>query len=259
MAIKGKKKSQARGSQARRRPAAAPRVAAARRTHVPWYRTPGGRVGAAIGIAVIFGLIVGGVALSRRDDQANAALQEQMKTYTSDIERLVGELQDPVTELASMPTGVAGEEELQNLKDSVKKWRKALSDVQSVAFSLGPPPDTENANRLFLHAIGLYIGSVDTYELASQTEDVDVQSKIMGRAAFERGQANEAFLTAIAVLDEARDELDMTSSGLEAPGAAPAPAPEETSITLPPAETPGAQIGTETNQDGGDKPKKGKN
>ncbi|MFN2389188.1 MAG: hypothetical protein ABR575_06220, partial [Actinomycetota bacterium] len=46
MAIKGKKKSQSRGSQGQRRPAAAPRPTYAPRRATRWYQTPAGRLAA---------------------------------------------------------------------------------------------------------------------------------------------------------------------------------------------------------------------
>ena len=49
MALKGKKKSQSRGSEGRRHPAAAPRAVYSSRAHEPWYRTATGASGCRTG------------------------------------------------------------------------------------------------------------------------------------------------------------------------------------------------------------------
>ena len=56
MAIKGKKKSQSRGSQGQRRPAAAPRPVYTGRRHTPWYKTTEGRLIGGMLIAVVVGV-----------------------------------------------------------------------------------------------------------------------------------------------------------------------------------------------------------
>ncbi|MDQ3957514.1 MAG: hypothetical protein M3273_04245, partial [Actinomycetota bacterium] len=58
MAIKGKKKSQSRGSQGLRRPAAAPRPVYTGRRHTPWYKTTEGRLIGGILAAALIGIAI---------------------------------------------------------------------------------------------------------------------------------------------------------------------------------------------------------
>ena len=81
MAIKGKKKSQSRGSQGVRRPAAAPRPTVSARRKTSWWRTRDGLLIGGIFLVVAIGVVVWLVISAQ--DRAEQREQEQATLETA--------------------------------------------------------------------------------------------------------------------------------------------------------------------------------
>src|SRR5688500_9413392 len=122
MALKRKKKSRARGSQARRRPASAPRPAYGSREKPPWYQTTQGMV---IGFLVIVTLVIfvwWWVADSRSESQARSFQREELQSYTSDLRTLIQNLTPTASEISA--SGTLSDKELE---ESAKAWKDQLA------------------------------------------------------------------------------------------------------------------------------------
>jgi hypothetical protein len=263
MAIKGKKKSQKKGGQAKRRPAAAPRQTGPVRRPLPWYKTSAFRVSALVVLAVIAGIVIVLVQNARDDAQALEKRQESLDEYTGDIRALVQDVRPQVTAMAAVPPGEIPEDQLAKLKKDSQRWAadltKAQADVQTVAQAKG----VENVTPLYAQALQLYASAAGAYQLALNLEGPD-QAQALATAAEIKGQAGALWNQATALLDEARAEAEMEPSGLTppdpaatggAPGQPPIPgAPGQPPIPggggvppvpgaeIPPGEIPGGEI-----------------
>ncbi|HYO61272.1 MAG TPA: hypothetical protein VEU29_05185, partial [Actinomycetota bacterium] len=111
MAIKGKKKSQQRGSQGQRRPAAAPRPVYTGRKHTPWYKTNEGRLIGGLLIAVILGVTIWLVADAQNKSKERTATRESLEQYVKTVRSFTNAL-GPVAEERGGVTPEAGAEGL---------------------------------------------------------------------------------------------------------------------------------------------------
>ncbi len=256
MAIKGKKKSQSRGSQARRRPAAAPRPSyATGGPKLPWYKTPGGQVAAGVGLALIAGLIVWAFATVRSGAADREGQQDAVEKYTGEIKVAAQLMNADVAEMNAIPLDAATLPE--DLDKDVKLWNKAFTNALTQVSQMIPPPELEEANQLFGQAIQMYMSAADGYELAAKTEDTEAASALLAQFSKQRDQAAGIWQTAIAVLDRERDDLEMTSSRLTPPGMGAVPQPsgsplDTTQIEVPPIDE-GSGEGSGGGGDGGGK------
>ena len=244
MALKGKKKSRSRGSQARRRPGAAPRptLGAARRP--PWSRTTTGRIAAGVVGLAVLGVIVWAVTSSRADAERLADRQRAVNNYTSDVRGLLQTLIPPASEIgtaASIPPA--------QLVQRAKTWDKAFTQAQSEMSTAVAPKGLEAVNRLVLQSILLYVSAGDTYELAVEVEG-GPKRRLQTQANVQWTSANSVFDAAIAILDDERAEADLSASTLQSPGTAPpsGPAQGNTSTTIDTSD-PGGGDGSK--KDGG--------
>ncbi|MDQ3941389.1 MAG: hypothetical protein M3238_08570, partial [Actinomycetota bacterium] len=200
MALKGKKKSRARGSQARRRPGAAPRPAAAARRRPPWYRTSGGRIAAAMLSILLIGLIVWPISNSRSEARELEERQQALNDYSDGLRGLLQVLTPPVAELSTAPQMEAG-----RLDKELKAWKQAFSAAQGQLEQIDAPEGLRATNRLVLQSILLYISAGDTYGLSADLAGRDRQ-RLQAQAAIQLTTANDVFLSGIEVLDAARAE-----------------------------------------------------
>ena len=217
MAIKGKRKSQARGSQARRRPAAAPRpVAVARRT--PWYRTTAGKVLAGIVLAVIVGVVWWSIA--RAQDRADALELRQgaLETYTRNIQGLLQRVRPPAQAMSNVSG--APDKAVRGLREHAAGWAKSLEKAKTEAARTFAGPSTITAHGLFRSAIDGYLSAAKTYGLAARAKG-PLQVNALARAAEQRDAAANVWLGAIQVLDQARESADLGASNLGVPSEPP--------------------------------------
>ena len=224
MAIKGKKKSQTRGSQARRRPATAPRAAGGTRP-APWYHTTSGRVMLAVVGAVVLGGVMWAVANAQASARDLRQRQRALDQFTGQI-RAVLDMMNPVTaEMATVPETAAGPDVVKLQKDTTT-WLKSLQQVRTQLSGIPVLPSVETASRVFASSVEQYVAAANAYQLAATVER-DVQRKALVQAAAQRDQAAALWLTAVDALDRARSAAELGPSALQPPVVMPPqPAPE---------------------------------
>lgn len=228
MAIKGKKKSQTRGSQARRRPASAPRPTYAARAHEPWHRTPGGQVTLGVVLALLFGLGSWAFLAARSNAREADEQRAQLERYTSDLRGLVQALNGPVGEMSAIPLEPTPEV-VEDLATAPDAWTQQLTKADETTLQINPPAEVSAVHPLFSRMVALYSSAAGTYSLVPGA-DGRLQARLMRSAGEVRDHATGLFFAAVALLDAARLELDMGSSRLEppqppAPTAQPVPTP----------------------------------
>lgn len=223
MALKGKKKSRARGSQARRRPAAAPRPTYGGREKPRWYQTTAGLViGFLVATAVII-FVWWFVADSRSETQAREDERAALQTITGDLRSVIARLTPLTAELATA-TGLGDKE----LADKVDGWNEQLSGIQTSLSELSAPEDLSALGGVISQSTLLYGQAIDGYGSLPGLEG-KAREALSSSAASSFNAANNLFAVAIQFLDQARSEADLSASGLTAPASEPpAPAPEPT-------------------------------
>ena len=233
MALKGKKKSRARGSQAKRRPAAAPRPTYGGRDKARWYQTTPGLV---IGFLVIASLVIftwWWIADNRSETRAREAQVEEIQAFTADLRSLF----QTMTPLMSEIQGAGLLNDI-DLFQNTKAWKKQLPQVESASAAVVPPTQLASTASLISQSFLLVSESIDLYAstLDLQGDERDTVSD-SASATFQASTVSLSVL--IGLIDQERTELDLPPSGLVAPGTQPLPEP-----------TPEATQGTETQ--GGD-------
>ena len=224
MAIKGKKKSQTRGSHARRRPASAPRsMAAAPRRR--WYETDRGRTVAAVVVALV--VVAAWVAVTRAQSRAEdlERVQAAVDSYTDEVRGVLQTVRAPAQDMAEIPSE-ADPRTLERVADEVPSWLEALTRARAAAGRLAPTPATANANRLFVQSIDLYLAAAETYALVGEV-DREFAGDVLTRAAEQRDAAANVWSSATTAVDTERARIDLGASGLgvpSAPTSAPQPA-----------------------------------
>ena len=230
MALKGKKKSQSRGSQGRRRPAAAPRAAYASRAKQPWYGTTAGRAVAALVLVIAIIAIVAFV--QSRPNTANLTQrQNALDQYTGDIRGLLQGITPAAVAENSVPNKLSAKD-AKKLVTKSQSWTTQLTKAQqSVGGVTAPTPSTQSANVLFVESIQLYSQAATIYGLASSTSPA-VQPRMLASGANLRNQATALWQEGINILDQARTQAKMVPSqlriptaGAVAPPSPPAPSP----------------------------------
>lgn len=234
MAIKGKKKGQARGSQGQRRPATAPRPTSSYvpRRKVAWYQTSLGR-----GVAIVFGLVAVGViwyVVSQAQTRAQELeeRQEAVEEYTGTVRSALQPLADTVAQMGQVPPS-ADERVLAEVKKNVKAWNRALDQGDAALAGLFPPEGVTPINALFVQGIGLFGTAAETYGLAADAEGGETVTALMQQAGELRDRANAVIAGAIGALDSLRAELELDPSGLQDPAEAAQPQQTALPTSLP--------------------------
>lgn len=229
MAIKGKKKPPSRGSQARRRPATAPRPTITPRTP-PWYTSQLAKLTfAVIGVVLLGALIAAG--LNARS--AAAELEERQETladYTSDVRSLLQQVRAPASEMTQAPM-TTDDADLKALEENAERWGEQLQEASTGATGLTPPPDAAATNRLFVEAIASYRGAAETYALVDDVPGGDAELVLL-RAIEQRDRGTAIWEAATEVLNEERGDAELDPSAIGVPTST-APA------TLPASPPPG--------------------
>ena len=227
MALKGKKKARRRGSQARRRPAAPPRPTYGGREKRRWYQTTSGLVLGFIVIAAVAIFVIWRVADSRSDAQALETSQNELQDYTSRIRATTQSLDEIVGEIAS-----AGQLKDDELAEKIKPWKDELATAQTGLSQALPPADLETANGLITQSVLLYVQAVEQYELLADLEG-NAREQLASEAARSVSTATTIFQSAVALIDDARDEAELGASGLTPPGSPAGGLPSGTEIEVP--------------------------
>lgn len=229
MAIKGKKKSQSRGSQGQRRPAAAPRPVYTGKKKTPWYKTTEGRLIGGLILAVVVGVSIWVIADAQNKSKERTQQREALESYASSVRSFATTI-GPVAEEMSLVA--PADPNLEALADDSKKWTQDLTAAQAQIATLQPPDEAEVANNLFQQSLSSYTSAARTFESVSRAEG-DLQNELLGQAIEEREQAAALFGLAVDALDERLIDVDGKLSNLQVP--------EGTAPVQPPAgETPPA-------------------
>jgi hypothetical protein len=244
MAVKGKKKSQSRGSQGRRRPAQAPRAVYGGRSHQPWYRSTASRVVAALVLLVALLAIV--LVVRSGSDQGNLTQrQNALDQYTGDVRALLQTITPAATDEDGVPNKLTTPE-TKALETQSKSWQVQLLKAQQTAGNVtAPTPGTQSANIIFGESIQLYSQAATIFGLAPSTSS-SVQVKMLASAASLRDQATALWQEGVNVLDQARSATKMTPSQLRIPtaGAVAPPSPS-------PAASPSSSSGKHKKKNNG--------
>lgn len=213
MALKGKKKASKRGSQARRRPAAPPRPTYGGPDKRRWYQTTSGLVIAFVVVAVTAILVIWFVSNSRSDAAALETTQTELQDYTSSLRSTTQSITPIVQDLAA-----AGELDDAAIEKDSKKWKNELATAQTTLSQALPPEDLIPVNAMFLQAFLLYAQSAEQYALLPELEG-NVRDRVAAQASTTHQAAGNVFTNAIQLLDDAREDAELSASGLTAPGA----------------------------------------
>lgn len=218
MAIKGKKKSQSRGSQARRRPAAAPRAIAVRQ-RTPWYRTPQGRAAIVVFLLIVIGVVTGLILHAKSNSSKLADRQDVVERYTGSVRSLLQTMTPAGSEMATAATDPNDAASILALKKSAKGWKDTLNQASDEAGTLRPPTSAATADSLFQQSVALYLSAAQLYALVPDANDA-TRPQLLANATTVRDQANQLWANAISTLDDLRSRLKMAPSGLRSPATA---------------------------------------
>jgi hypothetical protein len=231
MAIKGKKKSQSRGSHARRRPASAPRPLVGPRRE-PWYRTQRGRAIAAVVLVIVVGVAWWAIARAQEraaDLELNQAVLEE---YTGELRALLQTVR-PAAQGMNAAVGPGG---VDAIGDEVPAWTATLRRARTEARATFAAPVVAEVHALVSQSIDLYRAAASTYELVPDAPK-QLQDRLIARASAQRDSAASIWVAAVAVLDRERAREELDPSGLAAPSTPP---PGVQAPSSPPADGAGA-------------------
>ena len=245
MAIKGKKKSQQRGSQGQRRPAAAPRPVYSGRKHTPWYKTSEGRLIGGMLIAVVIGVTIWLVADAQSKSRERTETREALEQYVQTVRSFTNSLGPVSEEMGGAPTADGGD--VETLKKDAAKWTDDLAAAQAQIVSVPPPDEASVASKLFDQSMASFLSAARTFESAADVEG-DIQTELLGQAHEEHEQARGLFELGVEALDAELLDVGGENSNLALPQSTPA-APE-------PGQSPGGStqiIPVEPGDDSGGK------
>ncbi len=215
MAIKGKKKSQNRGSQARRKPAMAPRPVTGKPRKPPWYKTTAGQTIAAIGTMILVLLILIAVNNARTESRDREQIEQSFETYTDQVRALLQSITGPASEMAA-----ATQAPPENLERAAKDWTEAFTGAQTQVVQLLAPEGASASSELFAQSMSLFASAANTFATAADLEGQQ-RTELLAAASAQVGSAAQVWSAGVTVLDDARDDNDLSPSGLRSPTEAP--------------------------------------
>jgi hypothetical protein len=240
MAIKGKKKSQSRGSQGVRRPASAPRPVTTARRKTSWWRTRDGLLIGGIFVLVAIGVVVWLIVSAQDRAKELEAEQADLEQYTTALQPALDSLAPPVQEMIAV-AAVPAEEDLDALAEDAEGWMTDIQTAQAVVQQQFVPEEIQPINDLIAESMSLYITAAQTFQMLPDAEG-DLRDELFARATQARDSAGSVMTGAIATLDSFRREKEIGASGLRSPANLPAPAPS----TAPTPEAEGSPLDSET-------------
>ena len=217
MAIKGKRKTGSRGSQARRRPAGAPRPSLPARERVPWHRTERGRVGLALGLLVAVVAVWSLVARSQEEGAERARAQDALEGYAGEIRTVAGEVQPGAGGMAQASPDTTGAA-LRALAGQAGSWTTSLRRAERELGQVRPPLAGATAHGLFSQSISLYISAAKTFATAADAP-ADLATRLLQRAVDQRDAAGTAWILGTQELDRELGRAELPPSGVAFPGA----------------------------------------
>jgi hypothetical protein len=214
MAIKGKKKPAKRGSQARRRPVSAPRPVAPVRKP-PWYRTTLGLVAAGAAAIVVVIVALWAITNARSDAAELEDRQAALRAYTDSVRSFIQTVNGPISEMSG-----AAQLSDRELARQTSSWRRAFTSAQAQLSQMAPAAGTESTNRLIQNSFFLFGSAAEAYSLVADA-DGETKDKLKAQGATQVAAAGGVFNEAVTLLDEARTDAELSSSGLTPPGLSP--------------------------------------
>jgi hypothetical protein len=223
MAIKGKKKSGSRGSQARRRPAAAPRpVVGATRQKTPWYNTAAGRVIAALLVVLLIAGIGTLIAVNRSNAREQEERRETVERYVNEVKSAVQSAAPAAAQMSAIAPGVP-EDQLETLAEDAEGWATEIEAAASRVVAIQAPEEVASIHPYFTQAFQLYSTNAKLLIDAADAEG-KAQADLLTRATEIRSNAEGVWAAATAQLDTELGELGGDPSGLLSPATAGATA-----------------------------------
>src|ERR687896_134672 len=194
MAIKGKKKSQRRGAQARRRPAPAPRPVAGGRSSEPWYKSATGRMAVVIVLVLVVSLAAG-VLVNTSSDEGLESRRNRLEALTDQVRDLRTQISGVATEMSQTPLSPR-QEGFDEVGANARRWSRQLGQAVGVASSLQAPEALATSVELMSQAVRTWATAAQTFEVAA-TIDSDQQPRLLVIAASQREQALEMWNRAV--------------------------------------------------------------
>ena len=222
----------------------APRPVSSRALKPPWYKTTAGQSIAAITTLILIVIVLVMVNNSRDAAAEREQAQESLENYTDQVRALLQRITPPASEMNSAPTAPP-----EDLKAKAEEWSTSFTAAQTEVGQFVAPPEATSSRDLFLEAMRLFAAAGDTMQVAAELEG-EQQTRLLTTAGGQLTSASGVWDAAVAVLDDARDEADLSASGIRSPTMAPDAAA--------PTPAAGATIPVETDQGGGGKGGKGK-
>jgi hypothetical protein len=208
----------------------APRPAVGRVRKVPWYKTTAGQTIAAIGTMIV--LVVGLVLWNNAREEAEQleASQSRLETFSDQAEALLQRISGPVTEMAGTAT-----EPPEDLGDQATEWKDALTAAQTEVAQFVAVEEDPVSSSLFTQAINLFRAAAETLEVAATLEG-DQQTQLVSTASTQVQSAAGVWDAAVTALDAARDDYELSASGVGSPvaGGSAATAPGSSTIPVDP-------------------------
>ena len=235
----------------------APRPVTGRAQKVPWYKTTKGQTIAAISalILVVVGLAMFSNAKKEADQRAQA--QETLENYTDQVNALQQRISQAATEMAA---AAASPTEPLEAAD-VKEWTTTFTGAQAETAQFFAPEEATASSQLFTQSINLFKAAAETLTVAAGLEGKE-QQDLISAVSTQVQSASGVWDAGVSVMDDARDEVELSASGVASPVSNTQPAIQATpgatstpgaSATIP--VSPGGGGGGKG--DGGGKGKKG--
>ena len=212
---------------------------------MPWYKTTKGQTIAGITalILVVVGLAMFSNAKQEADERKQA--QETLENYTDQVNALLQRVSQPATEM-----GAVAAEPPDDLAAVAEEWTTTFTGAQAETAQFFAPEGAAASTQLFTQSINLLKAAAETLSVAATLEGKQ-QQELISAVSTQVQTASGVWDAGVTVLDDARDDVDLSASGISSPVSNTPPASLQTpapSATAP--VTPGAG-------GGGDKGKKG--
>jgi len=198
-----------------------------RREHVPWYRTSGGRVAAAVILALVLSSIGGIIAALNSSSNRAEARRDSLDGYTSVVRDFADTIADPATQMSVITPEIRGGA-LSELPDQTDEWIETLVAARAEATRTEPPVVMREINGLVAESLLLYTAAAETFKLAADAEG-QMRTSLLLNGLNQHDRAGSIFLTVVALIDRERDREGLEASGIGHPaqlGNLPQPTPQ---------------------------------
>lgn len=189
----------------------APRPVTGRAQKVPWYKTTKGQTLAAISalILIVVGLVMFSNAKKEADELEQA--QQTLDNYTDQVSALQQRISQAATEMAAAPLTPP-----EDLEADAKEWTTTFTGAQAETAQFFAPDGAEASGQLFTQSINLFKAAAETLTVAAGLEGKQ-QQDLISAVSTQIQTAGGVWDAGVTVLDEARDDVELSASGLSSP------------------------------------------